>query len=47
MDEVLDVVAQAWAESPARVVAAIALAPVVVIVGWLVLVVAIVAGSAA
>lgn len=47
MDEVLDVVTQAWAQNPARVVLAIAATPFVVAAGWFVLVVAILAGSPA
>jgi hypothetical protein len=42
-----DVVADAWAQSPRRVLAAIAAVPVVVLVVWLLLVVAIVAGTPA
>ncbi len=40
-----DVVAQAWAQGPAHVVAAVLLTPVAVLAGWVVLVVAIVAGT--
>lgn len=41
----IEIVREAWAESPARVIAAVLLTPPAVIVGWAVLVVAIVAGS--
>lgn len=41
------VIAEAWAQSPAQVVAAVLLTPLAVMVGWAVLVVAIVAGSPA
>jgi hypothetical protein len=42
-----EVIAEAWAQSPAGVLAAVLLAPVVVLVGWFVLVVAILAGAPA
>jgi hypothetical protein len=42
-----EVVSSAWAESPAQVAAAVLLTPVAVLVGWVVLVVAIVAGTPA
>ena len=42
-----EVIAQAWAQSPAGVIAAIALTPVAVLVCWFLLVVAIVAGTPA
>lgn len=45
MAEVIDVISQAWAQSPARVAAAIAFTPVVVVAGWFVLAVAILAGG--
>ena len=41
------VVREAWAHSPGEVIAAIALTPVAVLVGWFLLVVAIVAGTPA
>ena len=40
-----DVIAQAWAESPARVVGAVLAAPFMVAALWALLVVVIVAGS--
>jgi hypothetical protein len=42
-----DIVRQAWAHSPAQVVAAVLLTPVGCVVAWVVLVVAIVAGTPA
>lgn len=42
-----DVVRQAWAQSPGGVLAAIALTPVALLACWVLLVVAIVAGSPA
>lgn len=42
-----ELAAAAWAQSPARTVASVALTPVVVVVAWALLVVAIVAGSPA
>lgn len=42
-----EIVAQAWAESPARVILAVALTPVVVLIARAMLVVAIVAGTPA
>jgi hypothetical protein len=44
---IADIARQAWAQNPARVLAAIAAVPVVVLACWLLLVVAIVAGSPA
>jgi len=42
-----DVVSAAWARSPAQVIAAVALAPVAVVLAWVLLVAVIVAGSPA
>jgi hypothetical protein len=42
-----ELVAEAWAQSPRRTLAAIAATPLVVAAAWVVLVVAIVAGSPA
>lgn len=42
-----EVVRQAWAQSPGQVIAALALTPVAVLACWVLLVVAIVAGSPA
>jgi len=42
-----EVVSFAWAQSPGQVVAAVLLTPVAVLVGWALLVVAIVAGTPA
>ena len=42
---VTEVIRAAWAQSPAQVIAAVALAPVAVVLAWVLLVVVIVAGS--
>jgi hypothetical protein len=42
-----EVIAEAWAQSPAQVVAAVLLTPVACLVGYVVLVFSIVAGSPA
>ena len=44
---VTEIIREAWAESPVRVIAAVLLTPVAVAAGWLWLVVVIVAGSPA
>ena len=40
-----EIVAQAWAQSPAKVMAAVALAPLAVLIVWGLLVIAIIAGT--
>jgi hypothetical protein len=44
---ILSIVREAWAQSPARVVGSVIAAPFVVAAAWVVLVVAIVAGTPA
>jgi hypothetical protein len=42
-----DLVSAAWAQSPAQVIAAVALAPVAVVLAWITIVVVIVSGGPA